>query len=187
MPTRLYIAIYQSIYYRIDPDKHHWCLVVLRPKASLMERVRAYQIKSKPGSDQPWLISHEITKLISAANFYGCIYLGETTANKQELEETLETASPEQGDTPLLPTHQSQGRGWSCAQWLIRFLQQVLVAKGKFTMIPSDSDEFYRRVVAIGRELRAWCLANSDEESITVDGQEIELDFVNGVITVPIF
>jgi hypothetical protein len=150
-----------------------------------MDKVRAYQIKSKPG--QPWLISHENTKLISAAHFYGCIYLGETTANRKDLEEALENADPDQGDTPLLPFHQSKGLGWSCAQWLIRFLKENLEAQGKFTMIPSDPDVFYRRVVTIGKELRAWCLANSDAETLTVDGQEVDIDFVNGVTTVPIF
>lgn len=187
MSAKLFIGLYRSKYYPDDLDKYHWSLIILRHKKSLIQKVRAYQVISKPGDDEPWLKAHKNESLTDNERFYGCLYLGDVEASKEDLEDKLEIAETEQGETELLETHKRLGRGWSCAQWIIRFLKEEVDGKGGYVMKPNDGNAFYRRVVEIARAVREWVEKESEEEVIKVGEKEVEIEFVNGVVTVPIF
>ena len=92
------------------------------------------------------------------------------------IDKAIHAQPVEQGDTPLLDTHVEEGRGWSCAQWIIRTLQIAFVQKGYLTLDPSDSNGFYRRVCALGRHIKE----DSEDDTITADGVTREVRSVNG-------
>jgi len=181
MHTKLYIACYQSIRHPDDLNIIHWSLIVLRHGHSLAARLRTYQIVQDIGG--PWRLGNRDVSLLSTGRFYCCVYIGRTHATQAQLENRLEVASPLQGDTPSLPTPAREGRPWTCGQWIIRCLREMLVDNGLFHLEPADPDTFYRRVVAIAREMRL----NPEAGEITVDGRTVDVHSVNGVEVIHIW
>jgi len=181
MSARLFIACYQSIHQPDNLNIYHWALVVLRTGQSLGVRLRIYQVISQP--DGPWRLGNSNVSLLSTARFYLCVDIGTTDATRAQLEDLLEVADPTQGTTPSLPTPASQGRAWSCEQWVIRCLGDMLVAHELFNMQPADHDAFYNRVVHIAQAMRQ----DPDADEFTIDGRTVEVITVNGVPTVQIW
>jgi hypothetical protein len=101
MLNRLYIAIYQAIYYGDN---------FIGVFSSCGPRSRS------PELGQPWFISHENTKLNRMAHFYLCIYPERLSSARRALDD----ADPDQGGYPF---HLSKGLG---SQWLIHFLRENL-------------------------------------------------------------
>ena len=100
------------------------------------------------------------------------------------VDKAIHAQPVEQGDTPLLDTHVEEGRGWSCAQWIIRTLQIAFVQTGYLTLDPSDSNRFYRRVCALGQRLSRHIKEDSEYDTITAYGVTREVRAVNGIAVV---
>jgi len=182
MSTSLYIALYRSRTYPNDTDKFHWVLVPLPEGGRLNVKIQVYQIISRPTRTT----HHISTDIAKSDSFVTCVYIGSVRLTPETIKAMITEEPVEQGNTPLLPIHQAQGRGWSCAQWIIRTLQDRFVAKGFLVLTPSDSNDFYIRVCGLGQALRRILDDELDDESVTVGGITREIKSPNGVFSVDI-
>ncbi|KAJ7777050.1 hypothetical protein B0H16DRAFT_1712107 [Mycena metata] len=95
-----------------------------RPIAASMQ-VDIFQIRLKQGE---WECEHHDSVSLKNTGhiFRGTVPLGPLLRTKGETKAFINGESPSQGDTPLLWIHLAQGRGWSCAQWLLRVLEGLI-------------------------------------------------------------
>ncbi|KAJ6626978.1 hypothetical protein B0H10DRAFT_1997504 [Mycena sp. CBHHK59/15] len=182
--TELYLALYQSRRYPDDPTKLHWMLVPSSSGDNLNgNHVMGYQIILPPGPDGVWQTRHTATALTrNGRQFYGCVHLGRVQLSKSVIGELFSQEPPSQGDTPDLPVFREQGRGWSCAQWVIRVLRQW-EEKGLIQLSPRDPSNLYLRVCAMGAALRKHLEDDSEDEILQVEGSPVEIVNVNGIET----
>lgn len=83
------------------------------------------------------------------------VQLPPIAAPRAELQGFLLEQPAEQGGTPLLSSHQQYGR-WSCAQWIVRVLAQLVDAELiELQAISRDPAAFYRRISALGLKAEA--------------------------------
>ncbi|KAF9512175.1 hypothetical protein BS47DRAFT_1096010 [Hydnum rufescens UP504] len=184
MSSPLYLALYKSRSYPDDTDKFHWARAPLPKGESLNAKIQVYQIISRP--NVPCQTSHTSTNLTKLGAFVTCVYIGHVRLTPEAIKLAVTKQPTEKGDTPLLPMHQAQGRGWSCAQWIIRTLQDEFVAKDLMVLTPSDSNDFYIRVCGLGQAMRRILDDDLDDESVTVGGITREIKSPNGVPSVDI-
>jgi len=146
-----------------------------------MRRIGIYQVVEK---DAEWSHLPATVDLNgSRTPFYGCVKIGAVRLTKAQIGERLAPPANNaaQGATPILQTIAAQGRGWSCAQWILRNLQEW-GSQGLITLTPSDSDAIYNIICKLGAGLRE-AAEDPDLESVDVDGVEMEITSVNGVPT----
>ncbi|KAK7464635.1 hypothetical protein VKT23_005843 [Stygiomarasmius scandens] len=184
--TQLFIALFRSKRFPDEYTKLHWMLIPLDPVRSdtLSGRVRGYQIILSDSQEKPWKTAHtNIVLPESTRPFYGCLYLGSTSLSKEDIQNRMKSESAEQGDTLDLPIFVQQGRGWSCAQWIIRALRKW-EEEGLLGFHIGDPSSLYTRVCVLGGALREHLAKDSEDDYVIVDEKREQIVNVNGVETI---
>ncbi|KIY70272.1 hypothetical protein CYLTODRAFT_488202 [Cylindrobasidium torrendii FP15055 ss-10] len=145
MTTHVYIGLYKNTPHRKYAGIWHWNITVA---ASLTDRADVYSVVED--ENETWQTAHRTRAdnsgvyLLKSNNLYALVKLPSLTVAPEEIDEFLQRQSPLQGTTPIVT-----GRGeWSCAQWVIRALQDM-DSKGWFSETPTklaDRTAFYEYV-----------------------------------------
>ncbi|KAJ7171765.1 hypothetical protein C8R43DRAFT_979369 [Mycena crocata] len=182
--TDIYLALFQSRRYPNELTKLHWMLVPVSPNDNLNDKITGYQIILPPAPGSAWQVKHTTATLTgSGRTFYGCLFIGRVQLSKQALDAFVRAEPAAQGDTPDLPIFVEHGRGWSCAQWVIRVLRKW-EEDGLMQLDPVDPSLFYLRVCAMGAALRKHIEDDSEDEFVEVQGSPVEMINVNGIETI---
>lgn len=118
--SSLYIALYS-----IGVGRYHWALVVT-PHNTPLTIVPTFQITNQdptqPRSVGEWRTWHkESSNLLDSSSFVGCVRLPDCKLSPREIMSWITEQEPQQGDTQL-----PAGQVWSCSQWVIRVLQNLI-------------------------------------------------------------
>ncbi|KAJ7770167.1 hypothetical protein DFH07DRAFT_768713 [Mycena maculata] len=119
MSERLHIALYRTDD-SVTTAYFHWALVLGDPN----NLVDIYQIRLVGGQ---WEYKpRQSVQLYNSGTMQCTVLLPPLFADFTKIKFFIDTEPAAQGETQLLWIHSAQGRGWTCAQWVIRVLEGLV-------------------------------------------------------------
>ncbi|KAJ7450719.1 hypothetical protein B0H11DRAFT_2246667 [Mycena galericulata] len=119
MSQRLHVALYRTDE-SATTGYFHWALVLGNPN----ELVNIYQIRLIDGQ---WEYKPRQSVNLFDSNTMQCtVLLPPLLTDPTEIESFIDAEVADRGQTQLLWSHRAQGRGWTCAQWVIRVLEGLV-------------------------------------------------------------
>ncbi|KAK0186630.1 hypothetical protein F5146DRAFT_137825 [Armillaria mellea] len=149
MSTKIYIALIITESGTLK-GKYHWAVALPRPEPNyrLDRPLDLYQSVFNEETDS-WVADHrvgpEALSVVNIPEFMFLVQLPSISVSFDDVSKFLQLEEPTQGSTPLCQERDE----WSCAQWVIRTLQNIM-RNDWFTAIPrgslDDRDAYYRYI-----------------------------------------